>query len=236
MTLCSKLFSVVAIAVTLHSRAGEITGTVFVKGTPPPEKEITALKDDAICGALHPRPVKTSFYVTGTNGELADAIVMLKNVKGDSKGSDAPPVVIIQKGCLYSPQILAVQTGQKIIVKNADTVFHNVHVQPAVEGNAERNDSQIPGGADLTFSFDSPENFLRFKCEVHPWMFAWVTVVDSPYFAVTGLDGTFKIAGINPGKYTVSVLHRKLAPDGVDKEIQVNETKPTKVDFTLEVK
>ena len=236
MKLRAKLFMAVMTLAAMESRAGEITGTVFLKGTPPPEKEITPLKEDAICGALHSAPVKTSFYVTGAKGELADAIVMLKNVKGDSKGADAPPVIINQKSCMYSPAIVAVQTGQKIIVKNSDAVIHNVHVQPAAEGNAESNDSQVPGGADLTFSFSAPENFLRFKCDVHPWMFAWVTVVDSRYFAVTGSDGTFKIADVKPGHYTIRVLHRKLAPTGVDKEIEVSDTQPAKVDFTLEVK
>jgi len=68
-------------------------------------------------------------------------------------------------------------------------------------------------------------------------MFAWVTVVDHPYFAVTGKDGAFKISNVPPGKVTpFRALHRKAAPSGVDKEIEVKEGGPAKVDFTLEVK
>ncbi len=55
----------------------------------------------------------------------------------------------------------------------------------------------------------TPENFLKFKCDVHPWMFAYVTVADSPYFAVSAKDGTFKIANVPAGKYTVEAAHRK---------------------------
>ena len=124
----------------------------------------------------------THFYVVGPNGEFADVVVSLKGVTGKSTGASAPPAVLDQKGCLYSPQILAVQTGQKIIVRNSDICVHNVHCTPAVAGNPEHNDVQMAGGADLTYTFPKPEMFLRFKCDVHPWMFAWVSVFDSPVF------------------------------------------------------
>ena len=216
--------------------AGEIVGTVTLNGTPPAEKLITPLKEDPTCGKLHTDTPSTRFYVVGPNKELADVVVMLKGISGKSTGASAPPAVIDQKGCEYTPQILAVQTGQKVVVKNSDPVLHNVHTTPTVSGNKEENHAQMPNGADLTFTFTAPENFLRFKCDVHQWMFSWVTVVDHPWFAVTGKDGSFKISNVPPGKYTVSALHRKAAPAGVDKEIEVKDGAPAKVDFALEVK
>ena len=56
-------------------------------------------------------------------------------------------MVLDQKGCLYTPQILAIQTGQKLMVKNSDTCIHNVHCTPTVAGNPESNQVQMPGGA-----------------------------------------------------------------------------------------
>ena len=50
----------------------------------------------------------------------------------------------------------------------------------------------MPSGPDLTFSFSKPEIFLKFKCDVHQWMFAWVSIFDHPYFAVSGKDGTLR--------------------------------------------
>lgn len=216
--------------------AADITGTVTLNGTPPPERAITPLKDDPTCGKFYTEMPTTHFFVVGPNKELADVIVMLKGVTGKSTGSSAPPAVIDQKGCLYGPQILAIQTNQKLLVKNSDPVLHNVHVTPVASGNKEENQAQMPGGPDLTFTFPAAENFLRVKCDVHPWMFAWITVVDSPYFAVTGKDGTFKISNVPPGKYTLTALHRKAAPTGMDKEIEVKEGETAKVDFTLEIK
>jgi hypothetical protein len=132
---------------------------------------------------------------------------------------------------LYYPQILAVQTGQKIIVKNSDPCVHNIHTKPAA--NPESNQVQMPGGADLTFTFDKPEPFLKFQCDVHPWMFAWVTVVDHPYFAVSDKDGKFTIKNVPPGKYTLEAAHRKLGTQTADIEVKADGAAQS---FTFEVK
>lgn len=228
------------VTATRVGSAADIVGTVTLKGTPPAEVEYTPLEADPTCGKLHTGKVTTHFYAVGANGGLGDVIVMLKGVEGKSTGASAPPAELDQKGCLYVPQIMAIQTNQKLLVKNSDPVLHNVHMEPTVAANKEANAgklnlAQMPNGPAVTVSFPAPENFLKFRCDVHPWMFAWVTVVDNPYFAVTGKDGSFKITNVPPGKYTIEALHRKAAPTGVDKEIEVKDGEPTKVDFTLAV-
>jgi len=200
------------------SHAADITGVITFKGTPPPEKEITPLEEDATCGALHNDKPMTQFYVVGPNGELADVVVSL-NLTGKSTGAGAPPVLLDQKGCLYVPTILAVQTGQKITVRNSDPCIHNVHTT-SKNGNDPHNDAQMPGGADLTYTFDKPEDFLKFQCDVHPWMFAWVTVEDSPYFAVSDKNGKFTIKDVPPGQYTITAIHRKLGAQKLDVEVK----------------
>lgn len=218
------------------ANAGDITGTVTLSGTPPAEKVITPLKDDATCGKLHPGETPTTkFFVVGPNKGLADVVVMLKGVTGKSTGASAKPAVLDQKGCLYIPQILAVQTGQKLMVKNSDPTLHNVHTKPTGGANPEQNHAQMAGAPELAFTFSAPENFLKFQCDVHPWMFAWVTVVDSPFYAVTDESGKFTIKDVPPGKYTITALHRKASPKGEDKEVEVKDSGAT-VDFTLEVK
>jgi plastocyanin len=215
--------------------AGNITGKVTLSGTPPAEKVITPLKEDATCGKLVTGTPMTKFFVVGPNKELADVVVVVQGLDGKSTGASAAPAILDQHGCEYIPSILAVQTGQKISVKNSDPVMHNVHSVPTVTGNAEENKAQMAGAADLSFSMPKAENFLKFKCDVHPWMFAWVTVVDHPYFAVSGKDGSFTIKDVPPGKYKVVALHRKGAPTGVEKEVEVTAD-GAKADFTIEVK
>ena len=234
MKKTSSLIIVAGIVAALQGiRAGDITGTITLKGTPPAEKEITPLKDDANCGKLQSTVPTTHFYVAGPKAQLADVIVSVVGISGQSKGASAQPLVIDQKGCEYTPQIQAVQTDQKIMIKNSDPVLHNIHTLPAVAGNSEKNQAQAPNGPDLTFSFAKPEPFLKFKCDVHPWMFAWISVFDHPFFAVSGKDGTFKIAHVPPGKYKIQAAHRKAGTTTQDIEVKEGETK---VDFTLEAK
>jgi len=212
--------------------AADITGVINLKGTPPAEKELSPIKDDPYCSTMYPGALPTTrFYVVSAGGGLADVIVSLKGISGKSTGGSAAPVGIDQKGCLYHPQILAVQTGQKIIVKNSDTCVHNVHTVP--KENAPQNLVQMPGGADLNFTFDKPEPFLKFQCDVHPWMFAWVSVFDHPYFAVSGMDGKFTIKNVPPGKYTLEATHRKLGVQTA--EIEVKDDGAAQ-NFTFEIK
>jgi len=211
----------------------DIVGIITLKGTPPPEKEITPLMENPDCAKMHATMPTTHFYVVGAKGELADVVVSLKGVTGKSTGASAPPAVLDQKGCLYTPQILAVQTGQKLIVKNSDPCIHNVHATPAVPGNPETNQGQAPGAADLTYTYTQPEMFLRFKCDVHPWMFAWVSVFDSPYFCVSDKDGKFVIKNVPPGKYTVEAAHRKLGIQTQDVEVKDGDVT---ANFTFAVK
>jgi hypothetical protein len=139
-----------------------------------------------------------------------------------------------QKGCEYIPQIFAVQTGQKLNVKNSDPVLHNVHATPnPASGNKESNLAQLAKAPDLTFTFAKPEMFLRFKCDVHPWMFAWVSVFDHPYFAVSGKDGSFKIANVPAGKYKLVAEHRKAGTQTQEIEVKEDGAQAT---FTMDAK
>jgi plastocyanin len=236
MNKSSTLIMVSALAAALQvASAADITGTITLKGTPPEEKKITPVMDDANCSKLHTTVPTTHFYLVGPKGELADVIVSLQGISGKSTGPSAPPVVLDQKGCEYTPSIFAVQTGQKIIVKNSDPVLHNVRTDPAKEsGNDSFNQVQFAGGTDLTTTIEKPEMFLKFQCDVHKWMFAWVSAFDNPYFAVSGKDGTFKIANVPAGKYKIVAQHRKAGT--VTQEVEVKDGAPAKVDFTLEAK
>lgn len=235
----NKILSLLAVGVlggASVAAAADIVGTVTYKGTPPAEKTITPILDDPSCGASYNGKAPTThFYVVGANGEFGDVIVSLKDVSGPANGASAAPAVLDQKGCLYTPSILTLQTSQKLIVKNSDPVLHNVHLNPTVADNEKANEAsinsaQMPNGADLNYAFPKPEKFLKFQCDVHPWMFAWVTIVDSPYFAQTGVDGKFVIKNVPPGKYTIVADHRKAGETTQD--IEVKDT-DVNVNFTF---
>jgi len=227
--LIAAVVGVSALSVT----AGEVTGKVTFKGTRPPERPLPL---DPACGASFKKanPGKkptTRFYEVSENGGLADVLVQIKGLKGGPKPSGAN--VIDQRGCEYIPYVSACRTGQTITVKNSDPVLHNVHPTPRAAGNKEYNKAQLPNGPDLNFVYNNPEEFLRFKCDVHPWMFAYVNVMDHGYFAVTDKDGKFTIKDVPDGTYEITAKHRKM--DLVSQKVTVKGGKAT-VDFTLELK
>jgi len=144
------------------------------------------------------------------------------------------PKHLDQKGCEYIPYVSGLQVNQKMVVHNSDPVLHNVHVMPAVAGNKESNQAQMPKGKDLDFSFPKEEQFLKFKCDVHPWMFSYVTVLDHPFYSVSGADGTFKISNLPAGKYTIEAAHRKGGKQ--TQEVTVDATGSKEVNFTFDAK
>jgi hypothetical protein len=231
------LTGVATAAVAAQLQAADITGKVVLKGTPPAERTID-LSPDPKCGALHTAAVSTRHYAVGADGGLANVFVYLKS--GVTPSTTPPPTegqMLDQVGCMYEPYVMGVQVNQKFKIRNSDPTLHNVHATPKPGGpNKEFNFAQPVKGMVSERSFAGPEVMVRFKCDVHPWMFAYVGVLDHPYFAVTGKDGTFKIANVPPGKYTVEAYHVKThgTNPGVAKEVEV--TGDTKADFTIELK
>jgi plastocyanin len=237
MKIISFPVAIGVLAAVSSSYAADITGLVTLTGTPPPEIPYTQLMQDPTCGALHSETPTTHFFVVGKNGEFGDVVVYLKDssgndITGKSTGQVAPSVVLDQKGCLYTPQILAVQTGQKLTVKNSDPCIHNVHTVSKA-GNPQHNDAQMAGGADLNYAFDKPEMFMKVECDVHPWMFAWVSIFDNPWYSISDADGKFVIKDVPPGKYTIVAAHRKLGEQ--TQTVEVTDKGAT-VNFTFAAK
>ena len=216
--------------------AADITGKVSLKGTPPAEITIDmASFSDKTCAAAHSQAVTTRHYVVSKDGGLANVLVYIKSgLEGKKFPTPAEGPVLDQVGCLYEPYVMGVMVNQKFKIKNSDATLHNVHATPKI--NTEFNFAQPTKEQVNERGFDKPEVPVRFMCNVHPWMFAYVGVFDHPYFAVTDKDGNFKISGAPNGKYMIEAYHPKTHRDGpgVSKEINVNGD--TKVDFTIELK
>jgi hypothetical protein len=210
----------------------EITGKVKLKGTPPAERviEITG-PNEATCGKIHSKdkPVKTRHYVVSGDKGLANVFVYLKEGAKPTPPKGESPL-LDQIGCLYEPYVLGVVAGQKLKIKNSDNFLHNVHATPKI--NKEFNFAQpVPMVSEK--AFDKPEVLVRMKCDVHEWMFAYIGVVDHPYFAVTDKDGSFKIADVPAGDYTVEAYHLKAGAK--TQKLTLGATDKKTADFELEV-
>jgi hypothetical protein len=232
MKLNGRILAVAALIASLQViSAGDVTGKVTLKGTPPPEKDLPL---DPACGKIHPTK-KTKLYVVGSGGELADTFIYVKDgLTGKTFPVPEKAALIDQVGCEYVPYVSGVMANQKILVRNSDPLLHNVHPIPTVAGNKESNIAQLPKAKDLEFTFAKEEMFLRFKCDVHPWMFSYVSVMGHPFYSVSGKDGTFKIENLPAGKYTIEASHRKAGKQTM--EVEVPATGSKEVSFTLEAK
>jgi len=190
------------------STAGSISGTVRYTGKTPRPASVDMSEDPACVEAHHGKAVDESLLV-GRNGALANAFIYVKKgLEGKRFEVPASPVTIDQKGCWFLPRVLGIQTNQILQVINSDPVTHNIH--PMGQINREWNHSQGAGDEPLARKFIKPEIMIPVKCNIHHWMRAYIGVVDNPYFAVTKQDGSFSIAGLPPGTYTIGVWQESL--------------------------
>jgi len=183
-------------------------------GTPPVQKPL-AMGTDPAC-TDHAVPPTTEKVVV-QDGGLRDVYVFVARGHEGWIVPDPPaePAVLSQRGCLYVPHALAVQTGQKLLVHNADPTTHNVNMR-AKRNGISRNATQGQNQADLEFVFERREHAIGFQCDIHPWMKAWLYVQDHPWFAVSAADGSFAIEGLPPGTYTLEARHEELGEQRVE--------------------
>ena len=200
----------------------DVTGKVTFDGKPPKAKEIN-MKAVPQCAALHADTVYDPSIVVGPGGELKNVAVYVKD--GSNAGGAVPkePVVLDQKGCMYDPHVVTVMVGQELKAKNSDGFLHNVH--GLAKDNGEFNFPQQTKDQVNDIPATEAVETYKVKCDVHPWMSAWVVVLDHPYSAVTGDDGTFTIKGLKDGKYTLTAWQEKLGTQ--EAEVEVKDGKAT---------
>lgn len=185
---------------------GKITGKVKFEGTPPAPAKLK-MDADPVCAQAHPDGAVSEDIVVGEGGGLQNVFVYLKEVPGDFPAK-TEPAVIDQKGCLYTPRVIGLQTGQPLKFLNSDPTLHNVHAMP--QANTEFNQGMPLQGMKLNQTFTAPEVGVPFKCDVHGWMASYGGIVEHPYFAVTDATGAFALPRVPPGTYTVEVWHETL--------------------------
>ncbi len=213
--------------------AATITGKITFKG-PRPRRQAIRIDEDLACVQLNKAGLREeSVIVHGPEAALANVFVYVK--KGLEGKQFAPPpavetVTIDQKGCRFGPHVLGIRAGQTLRVTNSDPLTHNIHPQARL--NREWNQSQETGSPALERKFVRPEIMVRVKCNVHSWMRAYVGVVEHPYFAVTGEDGSFAIPNLPPGDYTIEAWQEKLGVQELEVHVEPSAQKAVAFTFT----
>lgn len=192
--------------------AGDIQGKIIFDGKAPKMKPLR-MDADPVCVANNEVAPRKEWLILGENNGIKNVLVFVKeSPSGGSLEGDLNLIeknaVIDQKGCVYVPHVLGVMVGQKLDILNSDGTLHNIHALPKV--NKEFNKAMPRSKKQMTVQFDKSEAPFKVKCDVHPWMGAFIGVFDHPYFAVTGDDGSYVISGLEPGDYVIEAWHEKL--------------------------
>lgn len=187
--------------------AGSVTGTVKFEGSAPNFKQIN-MDADPICSAQHKDPVFPQSLLLGEGNVMGNVFVYVKNAPAGNYKAPTDPVVVDQKGCNYHPHVFGVMVAQPVKILNPDGTLHNIHAMSKV--NPEFNLAMPKFRTEVTKTFDKSEFMFSLKCDVHPWMGAWVAVMPHPFYSVTGTDGKFEIKDLPDGTYTIEAWHEKL--------------------------
>ncbi len=215
------------VAVEPPQGKGAVVGRVEYTGDPPAPVRVRMNADPYCSRANEGREPLPPFRVDAL-GNLADVVVYVREGLEHYRYSPpAQPVVLDQQACRYVPEVVALQVGQPLEIRNSDETLHNVHAMPTV--NSGFNIGMPRPGMTSLRKFSKPEVFVRIKCDVHPWMAAFVAVLANPYYAVTGEDGKFEIRGLPPGEYVIEAAHYALGK--IAQRVKVRDDVPVSLKF-----
>ena len=195
------------------------------------------MSKDPYCVQQHANsPVTMETVVVGSGGGLENVVLYISEGLPANLASSVPSDVPVfdQKGCMYTPHVLAMDVNQKFQVKTSDQTTHNIHPLPdPTTGNIPWNKSQPPGAPPIEAAWKAEEVAIPVKCNIHPWMHGYHVVVKGP-FAMTDVSGNFTIKGLPPGNYTVSAWHETYGTQ--TQKVTVAAGKPATANFTFTAK
>ena len=237
------------------SGGGSISGTISLKGNPPPPimEDLNKGKNVEFC-VTHPDTQKGGMRprskVVAKGGKLSGTVVFIekifkgkawgwKNTNFDFTTCDIfPKVAVVKKASKAEKKAGGIAT----ITNNDADILHNPHGYSVVGASRKTLfNKPLPSKGDVA---EVSKNLARFKqkkdkhfflqCDQHNYMEADARIVWNPYFAVTGEDGSFKITDIPAGKYKVTAWHPYVGE--VTSEVTVGGGADAKQDFTLTAK
>jgi hypothetical protein len=182
-----------------------VSGAVLFDGDPPPAAWIQIpASDRARAGVAQ---VRDESWIVSADGGVANCVVTLFP-RGDTP-TPKPVLVegaeIAHVGARYEPHVLAVPEGTTVALCNADSDCAVFHLY------AKKNpglNAKIAKGEARELVFARGED-IRISSDCLPWMSAFLAVVDTPLYAVTGADGAFRIDDLAPGRYRLEVWHEE---------------------------
>ena len=187
-------------------RQGSVQGRVTFGGTQPEVAPTALLAADPFCATQHDEPMILRPVGVGSSGGLRNVVVYLRDAPV-SRSSDSE-VLLDQRACVYTPHVISASVGQTVVFRNSDMTLHNMHAEP--EANPAFNVGQPFQGFETRRAFANPELGIPIRCDIHPWMSAFLSVFGHPFHAVTDANGNFEIGEVPDGSYVIEARHEVL--------------------------
>jgi plastocyanin len=213
----------ILLSLLLAVPSGTLAGKVTLSGLAPKLANLPVTRDMKTCG--NNKPDESLAIADG--GAVKNAVVWFpdvplpKDYKPEKKKLD-------QQQCVFVPHVLAAPIGTTVDVVNSDKALHNVRAQ-AGEVKLMNYAMPIPGHVVPTKL--EKEGIFKVSCDVHPWMRGWLLVLPTTAFAITGDDGTYKIAGVTPGHHKVRIWHERLGERDTQIDIRADQTATHNVQY-----
>jgi plastocyanin len=200
-----------------------IRGTVKVEGKlgKLPPLQVTKYKE--VC-----KDVPNESLIVGPRQGLRYAVIMLEGItKGKAVERETVHELDNVK-CRFSPHVQAASVGQFVVLKNSDPILHTVHAFFANE-QPQFNVGLYPGRVSRKPLIAA--GVVKIRCEVHPWMSAFIVVTEHPYHAISDVYGEYELSDVPPGVYQLKVWHESLGAQ--EKRIEVRPAATQQLDFTF---
>ncbi|EMI15900.1 putative secreted protein [Rhodopirellula maiorica SM1] len=185
----------VALMVSYGSEAtgGDLTLRIQYDGELPVPEAIQVDKDAEFCGQ-HPL-IDESLLVNPQDRGIKNVVVYLDTGRGGSEVAKVPPLnrthTLTNKHCRFDPHIVLMQAGDTLQITNSDSVGHNANI------SWFRNPASgllIPRNGVRRMKLDLPEPAaVPVECNIHPWMRAYVLVLEHRYVGVSDEHGKLVI-------------------------------------------
>jgi len=220
------LLTVVSALTLTTTTAAQKTGDLKIRfeygGKAFAPKPLDPNKDVAFCG--NKKLVNERLLVNQTNNGIKNVVVYVYTGRGGAKLAKVKPVnnthTLANENCRFEPRILVTQTGDTLKVTNPDAVGHNANMN-FFENKAEN--VMIPAGRDATVELKKAEPApIPIDCNIHPWMKAYILVLDHPFAAVSDENGDMIIKGLPSGK---KLMFRVYHEAGAIKEVNIDGKK-----------
>jgi len=156
------------------------------------------------------------------------SVVYLESApRGAFEQSEPGRAVLDQRNETFVPHVLAITTGTVVDFPNSDRIYHNVF---SLSKTKRFDLGRYPVGHSKQVRFDQP-GIVRVFCDIHSHMNAFILVFSHPFYALSDVEGRYRIENVPPGTYNVVAWNEGTSTD--PKSVTVHDGSITELDFSL---